>query len=238
MRPLARVRAARRAQRGLSLTELMIGSSILVVLGFSIASSNATMRDMTFSSTTQSQLQDQARRAMDRIAADIRWAGPLTLVDIAGTLEYPLIYDAEIPQGYDADEHQFEPAPKAADQGDSDFGLDLGILLLRPADANGDGAPDFDLATGELTWGIDERVSYSRRAGMNGEGLLVRTVDGGATQIVARNLELLRFEMTSPVNPDVPLDTVRVRIAFRDRGSDGVEHRYATEFLVRMRSHD
>jgi hypothetical protein len=175
---------------------------------------------------------------MDRISADLRRAADLSVVDVNGTANYPFVFEEDIPALYDAELHEYDGVPKAATPDDSDFGVDRGILVLLPADDDGDGAPDFDLATGELVWDFDGRVSYARRPGANGEGLLVRLGDDGTREVVARHLELLGFEMTSPATPDVPLDTVRVRLAFRATDLDGVEHRHATEFLVRMRSHE
>lgn len=234
----ARARGAR-GRAGLSLVELVIGSSIMVILGMSLASSNAAMRDMTFSSGTQEQLQTRARRAMDRIASDLRLAAPITFTGVGAPLTYPLIYGSgPVNPDYLAQDHAFEATPKLAQPGDSDFGPDVGLLMVLPDDADGDGAPDFDLATGELLWDLDGRVSYTRRPGADGRPSLMRTVDGGVSQIVVRDLELLQFDVNSPANPTIPLSTVRVRLGLRAVDDDGRVHRYMSEFLVRMRSHD
>lgn len=224
---------------GLTLLEMTIGLSVLAVLGLTIATSTATMRDMAFSSSVQDQLQLQARRAMQAIATDVRLSANVNLDTGGANLDYPLVFtDAGPDAAYDADDHDFETAPKSAEPNESDFGGDEGLLLCIPADADGDGSPDFDLATGELVWDTGARISYSRRQGIDGRSHLVRTVDGGASRIVARDVELVQFDVNSLASPDVPLNSVRARVAFRATGQDGHEYRYRTEFVVLMRSSD
>ncbi|MEO0651827.1 MAG: hypothetical protein AAFZ65_14220, partial [Planctomycetota bacterium] len=211
--------------------------SVLAVLGLTIATSTTTMRDMAFSSTTQDQLQLQARRAMQAISADLRRAADATLDTDGNELQYPLIYDSNgIDPLYLGDDHTFQVVPKLAEAGDADFGVDEGILFCVPADANGDGSPDFNLATGTLTWDTGARVSFSRQLSADGRPALVRTVDGGAQRVIARDVELLQFDVNSIATPEVPLDAVRVRIGFRATSRDGHQYRHRTEFLVLMRS--
>ena len=228
---------ARASRAGLTLVEMLIGTSILAVLGLTIATSTATMRDMTFSSSTQDQLQQQARRAMSVISADLRRAAAANFDVGGGELEYPVVFrPGDLDGAYLAEEHDFDAAPKLAEDGEGDMGDDEGILFCIPADDDADGSPDFDLATGELGWDLDGRISYSRQLGADGRTSIVRTVDGGDQRVVARDVELLEFDLHSVETPEVPLDSVRVRIAFRATSSGGDVYRHRAEFLVRMRS--
>ncbi len=231
-------RNAAQGRRGLTVLELMIGSSILILLGLGIATSTATMEEMTFQSGVDDHLQHQARKAREALSTDLRLAGELSVSIDGAALDYPHLFEpGDLDSKYGGFEHDADPAPKAAEPGDVDFVEDRGVLMLMPADADEDGAPDFSLITGELSWAHDERVSYTRRWSSDGRSSLVRTLDGGQARIVARDVEYFRCEMNSPQAPEVPLGAVRVRIGFRAADPDGVTHRHALEFLVRMRSH-
>jgi hypothetical protein len=227
----------RRGHAGLTMVEMAIGTLVLVILGLSLASSTSSMRDLAVLSKVENRLQDQAAKALQWITADVRRAGSVVVDTGAAILSFPHLFEAgQTDPDYVADEHDHEPVPKLAVEGEIDFGEDREILLVLPRDDDGDGAPDFDLVAGQLIWDVGRRISYTRQLGPDGRTTLLRRDDEGTVQAVARDVERVVFDLQSVASPEVPLDTVRVRLYFRSRDDDGQTYRYHTEALIRMRN--
>ncbi|MHC4262609.1 MAG: PulJ/GspJ family protein [Planctomycetota bacterium] len=230
---------ATRTRRGLTMVEMIIGVAVLTILGLSIASSTGSMKDMSLSGATQERLQLEARKAIRAIAQDIRLTANTTIEVDDVSLPYPVFFGSEeIPPLYEAHDHDHDLAPKASEEGDYEYGEDQSILFVLPADEDADGAPDFSIATGLLAWESEERVSYSRQLDGEGRPCLMRAVDGEGPRIVARDLELVRFDHFSVETPEVPINTIRVQLSFRAESERGHTYRHRVETLIRMRSKD
>ena len=123
-------------------------------------------------------------------------------------------------------------------------------------DRNGDGVPTDDLldvgrlwhpslasidSDSRLVWSHAD-VSYQVTAtGPGGENELVRVVRGvgsvaGQRTVLARGVERIQFDTSVSSGYVIPGGTVRVRLFFRVRGSDGKVHRSRLESTVRLRN--
>jgi len=225
-------RSTHRSRRsGFTLVEMAIGATLLVILGASILESTSSMKRMALTSSTESVLQEQARRALHTMIRDLRSSGFVEL----GGLDYPHFFDGAPEPNYGAPEHAHEPPIKVAEAGDIDFGPNREILIVTPADADGNGAPDVSLATGKLAWEADNLVSYTVVAGTDGRNSLVRRESDGNLRVIARDVERLNIEDWT-TNPILPPNTVRVQVYFRSTDDDGREYQYRTESWVSLRN--
>jgi len=214
---------------GFSLPEVLVVSSILLVVGGAVTASLASLRHLTVTGGEVAELAERGERAMHRIIEDMRRSG---FADVGG-VAYPHLFDdggAEDP--FDA--HAHPPAAKEAAAGDPDFGPNREIVFLLPADDDGDGVPDVD-DQGRLVWGGDE-VSYVVLTGPDGVNVLERRVNAAASVPVARHVERIAFDDATSSGFQVPLRSVRIRLYFRDRDSEGRAYRYSRECTVRLRN--
>lgn len=123
-------------------------------------------------------------------------------------------------------------------------------------DRNGDGVPTDELLDvgrlwhpllasihpdTRLVWSHAD-VSYQVTAtGPGGENELVRVVGGvgglpGERRVLARGVERIQFDTPDSSGFSIPGGTVRVRLFFRVRGSDGKVYRSQLESTVRLRN--
>ncbi|QDU67823.1 PilW family protein [Engelhardtia mirabilis] len=220
-----------RRRGGFTLLELTIGASLLVILGASILESTSSMKRMALTSSTESMLQEQARRALHTIVRDLRTSGFVQL----GALDYPHFFDGTPDANYGAPEHAHEQPTKVAEAGDLDFGPNREILFLLPADIDANGTPDVNPADGSLMWDTDDLVSYTVVTGLDGRNTLLRRETDGGSRVIARDVERFNVEDWT-INPILPPNAVRVQIYFRARDDDGREYRYRTESWVSLRN--
>lgn len=120
-------------------------------------------------------------------------------------------------------------------------------------DGDGDGVPTDDAADVAGLWDPqvasihpDTRVVWSHQdvsyqvtaTGPDGENELVRIVADGAggRTVLARGVERIQFDTPTSSGFEIPGGTVRVRLFFRVRGSDGKVYRSRTESTVRLRN--
>ncbi|HET6202491.1 MAG TPA: prepilin-type N-terminal cleavage/methylation domain-containing protein [Planctomycetota bacterium] len=222
-------RAHRAGRGGFSLPEVLVASAILLVVGAAVTAALARARGLAVTGGELAALEEGSARALHRMVGDLRRSG---FVGIGG-VSYPHLFDdGNALPPFDA--HAHPPATKQAVAGDPDFGPNREIVFLLPADDDGDGIPDVD-ATGHLVWGGDE-VSYVVVTGADGVNVLERRTNGTSPLSVARNVERIAFDDPASSGFQVPLGTVRVRLFFRDRDSEGRAYRHAREFLVRLRN--
>ncbi|MCP3915556.1 MAG: type II secretion system protein [bacterium] len=93
-----------------------------------------------------------------------------------------------------------------------------------------------DAETG-LVWAHDE-VSYVVITRPDGINYLERRLNGDAATArrIARNIERVQFDTALSSGFEIPLDSVRVRVFFRDRDSAGTLYRHDVEVVLRLRN--
>jgi len=157
---------------GVTLIEIMLVMSILVILTRSLLESSASMGQMTESTNTQALLAEQAQEATSAIVADLRTTGIRTM----NGAQYPYIYtDGDAADGiYPGHDHA--PAVQTAAAGDDDFGASQSMIFVMPADLDGDNRPDLD---GDL--------DGSPELDGNGDGVLTDNFDDLAAWNAANN---------------------------------------------------
>lgn len=212
--------------------EVAIGSVLLMLLGATIVESTGSMKRMALTVSTDSALQDHARRALRSMLLDLRRSGFVEL----GGLEYPHLFENGVPnENYGAPEHAHAPATKAAVEGDLDFGATKELLFVLPADDDGDGAPDVNIATGALQWDDSNMLSYAVVDGADGRTSLVRRTTDGGVRVVARDVERMWIENWED-NPELPPNGLRIQLWFRSIDGSGQEYRYRVESWVSLRN--
>lgn len=225
---------------GFTLVELAIGSGILFLLAASLVQSIARLRGLTTTGSTQTQLQNMGEKAMAAIVGDLRRSGFANVG--VGLTAYPHLFDDGAATGAYAI-HSHPAASDDAAPGDNDYGPNREIVFVQPLDAdddtstaNGlhpDGIPDVD-ALGQRVW---DTLQYSFVVVTHADGInyLERRTNGANPRVIAHHIERITFD---DVNSDItlPLDTVRVRIWFREQDADGTLQRYFAEARVHLRN--
>lgn len=219
---------------GFTLLELMIGSTILLLLAGSVWETLHSMKSITIVGTVETHLQKQSEKAMTSIFGDLQTSGR---VEDAGTV-FPYSFTEGEPDDYhDPDQwHGHEPATKTGDpELDADALPDQELIFLLPADDNADGIPDVDPIEGELLWD-DDTVSYSVRTLADGSNVLMRKAGAEAPSVVARDVERCDFEVFGDTGAGLLIDQVRVSLFFRKTDEDGRVYRQRMTAVVRMRN--
>lgn len=197
--------------------EIAISSVILVVLMGAFTTAITGMVRLAKVGDTQASLRTEANRALKSIQQDLRPSGFVTV----GMVDYPSVVDSAFDQ-YTATADEF------------DFGISREVILVQPADVDGDNEPDVDV-NGALVWAADE-ISYVHVMGADGIPVIERRVNGGAGRVVARYVERMVFDDAASSGWQVPLNALRVQIFFRRPDADGVVHRYSVESTLRLRN--
>lgn len=226
------IHRSRRA--GFTLLELMIGSTILLLLAGSVWETLNSMKRITIVGTVETHLQKQSEKAMSAIFGDLQTSGR---VEDAGTV-FPYSFTEGAPDDYhDPNEwHSHEPAAKSGDpELDADALPDQELIFLMPADVNADGIPDVDPLMGELLWDTDT-VSYSVRTLDDGSNVLMRKAGAEAARVIARDVERCEFEVFGDTGAGLLIDQVRVSLFFRKTDEDGRVYRQRMTAVVRMRN--
>ena len=215
---------------GFSLIELLISTTILLVLTGVMLKSLSTLRSATVSSSTMSRVQEEGERALRRILSDLQRSSSITL---AGKT-YPFLFDDGNPLDNGFANHAHPATTRMARPGDLDFGPNREIVFLQPADADGDSVPDVGPG-GNLSWSPNE-ISYVVVTGADGVNYLQRRVNAGQPVRIASHVERLVFDDQVTSGFAIPLRAVRVQIFFREPDDEGSLTRYSTQALTRMRN--
>lgn len=219
---------------GFTLVELMIGSTILLLLAGSVWETLDSMKRITIVGTVETHLQKQSEKAITAIFGDLQVSGR---VEDFGTV-YPYSFSDGNPDDYhDPNEwHSHPPATKSGNPAiHADALPDRELLFLVPADSNADGVPDVDPAEGELLWDGDT-VSYSVRTLADGSNVLMRKAGAEAATLIARDVERCEFEVFGDTGANLLIDQVRVSLFFKKVDEDGRVYRHRISAVVRMRN--
>jgi hypothetical protein len=128
------------ASRGLSLIEVVLVGTILMMLARTLVETSTSMSRVTSSGSTQALLQEQGERALKFILTDLRRSGE---VDWNG-LEFPYVFSGGVADaGFE--QHSHTLSNQEAEAGDADFGVMSEIVLALPSDLDGNGIPDLDM---------------------------------------------------------------------------------------------
>lgn len=231
-----------KTQFGFSLIEAIISVSILFSVGLSMTTSLGGLRQVTLSGTAQQRLQSLGEKAMTRIVSDLR----RTANNAAAANLYPYIFEDGDAQAPFANLHFHNPAQHQAGANDFDGGPTREIVFVLPQDlynktvdpncdgnpvSTPDGIPDTD-GLGNLIWAPAE-LSYVLITGNDGINYVERRTNGGNAERIVPFVERMSFDMNSIENPNIPLDSVRIRLYFRMQTSDGL-YKHATETTVKL----
>jgi hypothetical protein len=217
------------ARGGFTLTEMVIGSTILFLLAAALTGATKGLRDLGSAGGVQVDLQEMGERALAQITQDLKRSGFVT----QGGVDYPHLFDDGAATGWFAP-HAHAPAASEAEAGDADFGPSREIVLLAPQDADADGVPDLD-GNGQLVWDAAE-LDYVLVTRPDGVNELQRRDTTGALRPVANHVERVVFDDNPTSGFEVPLGAVRVRIFFRKRDASGHLYRHTAEAVVRLRN--
>lgn len=234
MKQLVWNRRKAEARSGFTLVEMMIGSTILLLLAGSVWETLNGMKQITIVGTVDTHLQKQVEKAMTAISTDLRTSGR---VDEAGIV-FPYSFGGGIPdEDHDPEDwHTHQLASKTGDSDkDEDAQQDRDIILLLPQDSDANGVPDVDPLDGELIWDTNT-ISYSVRTQADGVNVLTRKQGAGSPVVVARNVERAVFEVFGDAGAGLLVDQVRVTLYFKDFDQDGRAYRQRLTSIFRMRN--
>ena len=255
-----RTACTRGPRAGVSLVEVIIVASLLVLMAASLVASSSDMSRVTSSGNVMARLQGERQDALRRVTQDLRRAGYVTL----NGETYPITFE----DGAFAPPHGHPVAPQEAEEGDPDFGIMRELLMVQPADIDRDGRPDMDgnlnglpeldgnqdgiysespedlvdwdplqnpINADGVVWSHDE-ISYVVILNPDGSNYLERRVNGDAAtaERIAQGVELLQFDLADGV--EVPLGAARVRLFLRMHDPVGTLYRQAGEVTVRLRN--
>ncbi|QDU84475.1 hypothetical protein Pla163_15850 [Planctomycetes bacterium Pla163] len=231
--PFGRRRCGPRS--GFTVLELSISSLVLLLFTGTIVETLGSMRSGALNARVEDRAQEYARRAIDSIVDDLSYSGLIS----AGGRSYPLLFDdGAIDPDYDTyDLIAHDPALENSKAGRDDFGVNREIVMLHPADVDGDGVPDIaDIVDGQLVWDDAQPISYTLETDLSGDNVLIRRQGNTSERIVARGVERVRFLNSQDTGFQIPLDAVRVELHLMLFDDNGHAYRYRAETTVRMRN--
>lgn len=129
-----------RARQGFTLIEVVLVSTILLVLARTLVETSSSMSKVTSTGSVQALLQEQGERALDSILKDLRRSGAV-LID---GRHLPYVFDdgvAEMP----FEDHLHQVCDQEASEGDSDHGVMREVVIVLPSDLDGNKIPDLDM---------------------------------------------------------------------------------------------
>lgn len=216
-------------RRGVTLLEMSISISLLVVVLGSLAWAMTGLRGLASSGNSRAALQTAGQFALEEMLEEMTRSG---IVEF-DAVRYPVIFeDGDPGPNHPGLEHPV--ADENAQLGEPDFGPDREVIILLPLDADGNRRPDLD-GNGELLWSPEE-ISYVVVTRADGENYLERRVDGARPRIVCRFVERLIIDDAESSGFEIPLGCVRIRLFLRHRDGRGTVHRYFTEGVVALRN--
>jgi prepilin-type N-terminal cleavage/methylation domain-containing protein len=222
-------RSPRTGQRGVTLLEMSVSMSLLVVVLGSLAWAMTGLRGLVSSGKNRAALQTSGQLALVEMIEELRQSGIVEL----NAVRYPVVFeDGDPGENHPGLEHPV--AAENAQAGEPDFGPDRELIFLRPMDADANRRPDLDV-DGNLLWSAEE-ISYVVVTRPDGENYLERRVDGGNPRIVCRFVERLIIDDAETSGFEIPLGCVRIRLFLRKRDGQGTVHRYFTEGIVALRN--
>jgi hypothetical protein len=224
-----RVLSTNPRKAGLTLVEMTLSVTLMFIVSGTLVLAMESMGSLASTTQIKANLQTMADDALFDIVKDLRQSSTIEI----GGATYPYVFDGGVP-GIDFIIHAHDPAVESAEPGDSDAGPDREVVLLLPADADGDGRPDVDV-NGDLVWDMDE-VSYTVRTRADEVNTLERRVNGLNPRVIGRYVERIVVDTAESSSFVIPLGSVRVRLFFRQLNKDGVLLRYTNEAVIAMRN--
>lgn len=228
-------RSSKQARRnaGATILEVAVSSVLLLMTAGATIRSVADMRGAATITTASTRISEQGERALARIISDLRRSGFAT----SGGLTYPHLFeDGDASADFDAHDHAVAQQAVAADH--PDYVNPRSIVFLQPADNDavgsaGHGRPDVD-ANGRLVW--DAREFSFVVVTVAGRNQLQRRTDAAAPEVIASDVEWVRFDDAATPGLTIPANALRVRLALRDVDAQGRVVRWTGEAVIRLRN--
>lgn len=211
--------AARR--RGHSLLEMTCVVGLLSFVTLALFPLFSTANTLFDAGDAKADIEEQGRRALMSISAEIKEAGYVT--DSVTGASYPYIFSDGAAAGRFAAYSHSTPSQCRE------------IVFRMVKDLDGDGFKT-DSASGDIEWGADE-ISYLLVAGADGVNRLERRVNNGSPRIVARFVERVRFD-DSGTDSSIPYGQIRVTLEMKKVSPEGRAIRTTYSTLVRMRNYE
>jgi prepilin-type N-terminal cleavage/methylation domain-containing protein len=222
-------------EKGFTLWEMMV---VLALVGMLVAAAFESIYSgvkMFGATGTTTDMQDQARRALETMVTDLRQAG--------ANQNYPIVSDVNgniAPASYTINNDKsvyknFTAPAKHVTKGEA-AKTSVGLLCRMPATD----PANFDkpiTATGDIYWSINTEIGYVLTGRPDGTNVLERrvyTTNGGVTKVttkrLARNVERLDVLVSAP-----PRD-ITITIYMWNRTDDGIEQSTDLSTTVVMRN--
>lgn len=211
----------RGAPRGHSLLEMTCAVGLLSFITLSLFPLFSTAGTLFRAGDAKADIEEQGRRALMSVSAEIKEAGYLT--DAVTGASYPYIFSEGAASGCFA-AYSHTTATQSRE-----------IVFRMAQDLDGDGYKT-DSLTGDIEWGADE-VSYLLIPEADGGSRLERRVNNGSPQVVARFVERVCFDDCT-TDSSIPYGQIRVTLHMKKTAPDGRAIRATYSTLVKMRNYE
>jgi len=225
----------RRRQAGFTLLEAVVSSVILVSMLVAIYGALSSSWSSYGTQSTYAKMQMDARRALERVAEELRMAGRVPN-PAPGQPDYPYTFVNGSALGT-FNQPARHPAPvQHVEPGTPAFGDCREIAFLIPEDLDGDGLLT-SAATGDIEWS-DYDLSYVPVTGPDGNNRLERWEDDRPTDVLATYVERVTFD-TIDTDPSIHFNEIVVTIYMaRPTPEKGVWLQTQLSTTVKMRNTD
>jgi hypothetical protein len=217
MRRGATLRDARRRRGGYSLVEALVAAFIFVALLVAVYAALTDAMAVQDIQGTYVTIQMDARRALDRMATELRMTGRFNN-PAPGQPGYPYVFADGDPFGvFTYLKH--DPPVRHLPASNPANGASCDIVFKVPRDEDGDGLLTA-AATGNIEWCVED-VSYALVTDANGINVLERRENGVTTDILARYVERFTFD-TIDTDPAVDMDEIVITLYMAREAPKGV----------------
>ena len=211
------LRNRRAGGTGFSLVEALMSSLIFVALLVAVYSALTDAMSVNDIQGTYVRMQMDGRRALERIAAELRMTGRFDN-PAPGQPGYPYVFPDGDPFGvFTYLKH--DPPARHLPAGNAANGETREIAFKVPRDEDGDGLLT-EAATGDIEW-CDEDISFALVTDATGMNVLERREDGVTTDILARYVERITFD-TIDTDPAVDMNEIAVTLYMAREAPEGV----------------